>query len=197
MEPGSRQRRGIVRRKAILDAAVELLLAGGMAAVTHRAVADAAETPLGAIRYYFHTREALLLACLESVESERDAAAADIVRAALQWNQPPPIDATAELLVRSFMGPRLDDCTLRGTIGWFIDSAREGPALAELLDHQRREIDTQLAAVLDAAGLGGIPIGMLCSVMDGALVSATVHRAENVAQCVVDEVTQLLRLFDR
>ena len=43
MEPGSRQRRGIVRRKAILDAAVELLVVNGMAAVTHRAVADAAE----------------------------------------------------------------------------------------------------------------------------------------------------------
>lgn len=195
MEPGFRQRRGIVRRQAILDAAVELLLARGMAAVTHRAVADAAQTPLGAIRYYFHTREALLLACLESVGSERDAAAADIVAAAAEWAHPPAVETTAELLVRSFMGPRLDDCTLRGTIGWFIDSAREGPALAELLDSQRREIDCQLAAILVAAGFSDVPVGMLCSVMDGALVSATVHRAENVAQCILDEVVRLLRLF--
>jgi DNA-binding transcriptional regulator YbjK len=195
MEPGSRQRRGIVRRQAILDAAVELLLARGMAAVTHRAVADAAQTPLGAIRYYFHTREALLLACLESVESEREAAAGEIVAAASQWARAPAVATTAELLVRSFMGPRLDDCTLRGTIGWFIDSAREGPALAELLDSQRRDIDTQLAAILAAAGLHDVPVGMLCSVMDGALVSATVHREANVAQCVVDEVARLLGLF--
>lgn len=197
MEPGSRQRRGIVRRKAILDAAVELLLANGMPAVTHRAVADAAQTPLGAIRYYFRTREALLLACLDVVESERASAAADIVRAAAEWTHPPPVEKTAELLVRCFMGPRLDDCTLRGTIGWFIDSAREGSALAELLDRQRREIDSQLAAVLDAAGLSEVPVSMLCSVMDGSLVSATVHRAKNVAYCVIDEVTQLLQLFGK
>lgn len=195
MEPGSRQRRGIVRRKAILDAAVELLLARGMAAVTHRAVAEAARTPLGAIRYYFNTREALLLACLDVVESERDSAAADVVSAAAGWVRPPPIETTAELLVRSFMGPRLDDRTLRGTIGWFIDSAREGPALAEVLDSHRREIDTQLAAILNAAGLTDVPLGMLCSVMDGALVSATVHRAQNVAQCVIDEVVRLLQVF--
>jgi AcrR family transcriptional regulator len=195
MEPGSRQRRGIVRRKAILDAAVELLLANGMAAITHRAVADAAATPLGAIRYYFRTREALLLACLDVVESERDAAAADIVRTASGWAHPPPVEATAGLLVRSYMGPRLDDCTLRGTIGWFIDSAREGPALAELLARQRREIDIQLEAILAAAAFGDVPVSLVCSVMDGSLVSATVHGVGNVAQCITDEVTQLLTLF--
>lgn len=195
MEPGSQQRRGIVRRKAILDAAVELLLASGMAAITHRAVADAAATPLGSIRYYFRTREALLLACLEFVESERDAAAAEIVRAASDWTHPPPVETTAELLVRSFMGPRLDDRTLRGTIGWLIDSAREGPALAELLARQRRDIDIQLAAILDAAAYRGVSVALLCSVMDGSLVSATVYAAEDVAHCVIDEVAQLLGLF--
>lgn len=195
MEPGSQQQRGIARRKAILDAAVELLLANGMAAITHRAVADAADTPLGAIRYYFRTREALLLACLVSVEFERDTAAADIVRAASEWTQPPAADRTAELLVRSYMGPRLDDCTLRGTIGWLIDSAREGPALAELLARQRRDIDSQLEAILAAAAFDDVPVGLLCSVMDGSLVSATVHGAGDVVHCVVDEVTQLLSLF--
>jgi AcrR family transcriptional regulator len=195
MEPGPRQRRGIARRKAILDAAVELLLTGGMAGITHRAVADAAATPLGAIRYYFRTREALLLACLEFVESERTAAAAEIVVAASAWAQPPPIETTAELLVRSFMGPRLDDCTLRGTIGWFIDSAREGPALAELLDRQRRDIDIQLEAILVAAGLRDVPLGMLCSVMDGALVHATVHGLADIARHLTGEVVQLLGLY--
>ncbi|MET0698847.1 MAG: TetR family transcriptional regulator [Mycobacterium sp.] len=195
MQPGPQQRRGIVRRKAILDAAVELLLAGGMAAITHRAVADAAATPLGAIRYYFHTREALLLACLDSVESERDAAATDSVRTAMEWTHPPPVETTAALLVRSYMGPRLDDGTLRGTIGWFIDSAREGPALAELLARQRREIDRQLEAILDAGAFGDVPVGLVCSVMDGSLVNATVHGVGNVAHCITDEVTQLLKLF--
>jgi DNA-binding transcriptional regulator YbjK len=195
MAPGPRQRRGIVRRKAILDAAVELLLASGMAAITHRAVADAAETPLGAIRYYFQTREALLLACLDVVETERAAAAADIVRSAAGWAHPPPVVTTAELLVRSFMGPRLDDCTLRGTIGWLIDSAREGPALAELLARQRRDIDVQLEAILDAAALGELPVGMLCSVMDGSLVSATVYGVDDVATSVIADVVELLQLF--
>jgi DNA-binding transcriptional regulator YbjK len=195
MEPGSQQRRGIVRRKAILDAAVELLLAGGMAAITHRAVADAAATPLGAIRYYFRTREALLLACLDSVEAERDAAATDCVRTSAEWTDPPAVETTAALLVRSYMGPRLDDGTLRGTIGWFIDSAREGPALAELLARHRREIDCQLEAILAAGAVGDVPVSLVCSVMDGSLVNATVHGVGNVARCITDEVTQLLQLF--
>ncbi|WP_433174310.1 TetR/AcrR family transcriptional regulator [Actinoallomurus sp. CA-150999] len=54
------QARGRQRKEALLDAAVDLLEAGGFAQVTHRAVADRATLPLAATTYYFRSREDLL-----------------------------------------------------------------------------------------------------------------------------------------
>ena len=69
------QARAVERRADILAAACELLARGGTAAVTHRQVAEKAGVPNGSIRYYFATRDALLTACVEDIESRRDAEA--------------------------------------------------------------------------------------------------------------------------
>ncbi|MGH2986369.1 MAG: TetR/AcrR family transcriptional regulator [Solirubrobacterales bacterium] len=54
----SGQRAG--RRAEILDATVRVLVRGGLAAVTHRAVAREADVPLAATTYYFSSKEELL-----------------------------------------------------------------------------------------------------------------------------------------
>ncbi|GAA2906923.1 hypothetical protein GCM10010517_73250 [Streptosporangium fragile] len=59
------QRRGRVRRQALLEAAVALLREGGFVAVTHRAVAHRAGLPLAATTYYFASREELLAEAFE------------------------------------------------------------------------------------------------------------------------------------
>src|SRR5262245_49236743 len=48
------------RREAILDAALALIAAKGVEAVTHRSVAAEAEVPLGSTTYYFASRDELV-----------------------------------------------------------------------------------------------------------------------------------------
>lgn len=55
------------RRRALADAAVELLARGGVHAVTHRAVDTEAGVPTGTASNYFGTREALLVAVVDRV----------------------------------------------------------------------------------------------------------------------------------
>jgi DNA-binding transcriptional regulator YbjK len=51
---------GPARRRSILEATVRLLVRGGLAGVTHRAVAREADVPLAATTYYFRSKEELL-----------------------------------------------------------------------------------------------------------------------------------------
>ncbi|GAA4100408.1 TetR/AcrR family transcriptional regulator [Nonomuraea soli] len=55
------------RRRALADAAIELLAASGVHGVTHRAVEQAAALPTGTASNYFRSREALLVAAAERI----------------------------------------------------------------------------------------------------------------------------------
>lgn len=55
------------RRRALADAAIELLAASGVHGVTHRAVEKAAGLPAGTASNYFRSREALLVAAAERI----------------------------------------------------------------------------------------------------------------------------------
>lgn len=78
--------RGEARRDAMVDAAAGLLLAGGVTAVAHRAVATAAGVPLGSTTYYFRDRDDLLVAAVQRA-GEVEAARA---RAAFERSRPRP-----------------------------------------------------------------------------------------------------------
>lgn len=72
---GARRRRDPEqRRRAIVDAAAELIIEVGSAGLTHRLVAARAEVPLGSTTQYFATlddlREAALLQLAEGIDSE-------------------------------------------------------------------------------------------------------------------------------
>jgi DNA-binding transcriptional regulator YbjK len=60
-----RQARGEERRRLILRATLELIERSGIDAVTHRAVGEASDVPLGSMTYYFPTRDGLLCEALE------------------------------------------------------------------------------------------------------------------------------------
>ncbi|MEW9534007.1 TetR/AcrR family transcriptional regulator [Microbispora sp. NPDC049125] len=55
------------RRRALADAAIDLLAASGVHGVTHRAVEKAAGLPYGTASNYFRSREALLVAAAERI----------------------------------------------------------------------------------------------------------------------------------
>lgn len=190
------QRRGTARREAILAAGADLMLGSGMKAVTHRAVAEAAGVPHGAIRYYFQSREALLLACVGQVERERAAEADAVLAEALRLDGYPGSERTARLLLRCYFGPRLDDASLRGAIGWLSDSSRESPALATTLTSQRGPIDDQLGRLLTLCGYPDAPVRLVGAVMDGAVMTAVIEGVSQVADAAVAITSDLLCLLD-
>jgi DNA-binding transcriptional regulator YbjK len=112
------------RRGVILDAALAVIAAGGVDAVTHRRVAAAAAVPLGSTTYYFSSREALLreafrhyaaraLAWLKALESERPPrSAADLVEflveiARREFADPTAVLVEYELILRAAREPSL------------------------------------------------------------------------------------------
>ncbi|MFJ9418510.1 TetR/AcrR family transcriptional regulator [Streptomyces sp. NPDC101227] len=58
------------RRQRIIDAAISVVGERGIAGLSHRAVAAAADVPLGSTTYHFRTLDDLLVAALEQVDRE-------------------------------------------------------------------------------------------------------------------------------
>lgn len=61
-EPDGRRLRGDASRRAILDAAGAVIARDGVAAITHRAVAEVAGVPLARVSYHFSKVDDLLVA---------------------------------------------------------------------------------------------------------------------------------------
>ncbi|MCZ2849887.1 TetR/AcrR family transcriptional regulator [Modestobacter sp. VKM Ac-2978] len=191
-----RQARAVRKRKEILRAAITLMTAEGAAAVTHRSVAQAAGVSLGAIRYYFDTREALLLACVDEVESERAVSAEDVLAAA-QCLHPAGAADVAQLLLTAYYGPRQDDATLAGTLGWVVDCARESDALSARLARARDVMDRQVGDLLDACGRGEVPVTLVGAVIDGSVVTATAEGERSIVGRALRELVGLLEICSR
>jgi TetR/AcrR family transcriptional regulator, regulator of biofilm formation and stress response len=79
---GRRDPRGQRRRAELLDAAIELIGAGGIEAVTHRAVAAAAGVPPASTSYYFRSKDELIHEALRTL-AEREIELLRIQRKAL------------------------------------------------------------------------------------------------------------------
>jgi DNA-binding transcriptional regulator YbjK len=185
------QARSQQRRTSILAAAETLLLEAGTAAVTHRRVAAAAQVPLGSIRYYFSTREDLLLAALDHLEAARADAAE---QAAARLRPDAPARRLAELFLESFYGPDLSDAALIGYVGVVLDCARESEVLSLRMREHRESMDAQLRALLDAAGRERLSVSLTTAVVDGSLFNAAALRQEGLAQIAVAELTPVLEL---
>ncbi len=118
-------------RARILDEAVRVIAEQGYAATTNAAVAEAAKITRGAMLYHFPTRESLLEAAIEHIQSQRASLfrvaadslppGADVTEHAIEtyWDllHRTPFMAFAELeaasrtdpLVRDLLGPSLAD----------------------------------------------------------------------------------------
>lgn len=94
------------RRDRLVDAALSIMLAGGVQAVSHRAVAAEAGVPLGSTTYYFRDLDALLIASIERLTQrlrmEIDAWSVDITSLDML------IDRLAELLVTRLTRDRVE-----------------------------------------------------------------------------------------
>ena len=192
---GSGQQRAVERRAAIVEGAVAILLRDGTGSVTHRAVAAEAQVPLASIRYYFETREALLLACIDHLDRERsDEARRALVDAGALSREGARLSApdVALLLLRVYDGPDTSDDALRGSVGWVLDCARESPALSTRLAQMRAALDLQVRELLDLVGRASVDTGTVGAVVDGTVFTACVERRAGIADRVVAELARVL-----
>ena len=172
------QARAVERRADILAAACELLARGGTAAVTHRQVAEKAGVPNGSIRYYFATRDALLTACVEDIESRRDAEAQRALAEASADPDRPSAEVTAQRMLRVITGKGLGDEELRGTLCWLVGTTRENPELA-------REL-------LRLSGFTTIPAELVISLGEGVMFKLHVENRTGIARETVAAMAELL-----
>lgn len=141
------QTRGAQRREQILRATLAVVGRGGIAAVTHRTVADEAGVALGAMTYYFESkqellREALLLFVEE--EAARLRAAAD----GLEADEPTP----AEVGARMSAVLEADDRAQIGQFELYLEAARD-PALRDAAQRCFAAYEEVSCAALRAVGV--------------------------------------------
>ena len=174
--------RGLRRRQLLLDAAAELLMTRGFAAVSHRAVAQHAELSLSSTTYYFESLDELLEGAVRQL-AEGWLADAGAVVAELPRQLDDP-RALAEALVHvAVQGPAGEPATDSGTLlslyDRYLEAARHPrmrPVVAEyddriealLIDVLRRRTGSLDAA----AGESRRTARLVLAVIDGAVLRA-------------------------
>ena len=186
------QARAVERRADILAAACELLARGGTAAVTHRQVAGRAGVPNGSIRYYFATRDALLRACVEDIETRRDAEAQRVLREAAEDDTRPDAELTAHRMLRVITGSALGDEDLRGTLCWLVDTTRENAELATVLAAERVRLEAQARELLRISGCTTIPAELVISLGEGVMFKLHVENRTDIARRTVAAMAELM-----
>jgi DNA-binding transcriptional regulator YbjK len=99
-----RRARGAASRQAIVEAAGRVVVAGGLAGVTHRAVAEEAGVSLARTTYHFPTVDALLRAVQRHLTEEFDGRLLTFIAAA-QGRHASTVDACCDFL-EELLGPR-------------------------------------------------------------------------------------------
>jgi TetR/AcrR family transcriptional regulator, regulator of biofilm formation and stress response len=149
-----RQERSGQTRQRLLDAALEILAAGGPGAVTHRAVAERADVSLGGATYHFASRYGLfeelyrlhLRRVRERAEDLRD------LLALREDGSPSPRDRLASGLTSYLeQGVREDRAGSLATFELALERARD-PALRRRLRSAAAESDALAARLLRELG---------------------------------------------
>lgn len=184
------------RRQQLLDAAVEVMAARGIAGTTTRAITEAAGVPQGIFHYCFDSKAALLRMLLER-ESERASATAwqvepsadalgDAVFTAIHAQlarvraEPKQFQVLAELSVVARTDPELHDLIVN-------ERRLSSDLVASLLRHRRPDQSDdelrQWAAVI-VAGIDGLTESWLTVRDDEASIAAATLFARTVADAL-------------
>ncbi|MDT0306741.1 TetR family transcriptional regulator [Streptomyces sp. DSM 44917] len=97
------------RRDRLVDAAVRVVAERGIDGLTHRAVAAAADVPLGSTTYHFTDRDALLLAALERIN---DAWLEDFAGRLAALDPAVPLPEHLGRYIADCLGPRREETEL-------------------------------------------------------------------------------------
>ncbi|MGX7723532.1 TetR/AcrR family transcriptional regulator [Rhodococcus rhodochrous] len=166
--------KGERRRQALVEAAADLILEGGIDAVRHRAVATRAGLPLASTTYYFESLDDLV-ACAVDYNSEREL---DAMRERVRDIEPLPrsLEGTADLIVELLIGPRdcdggIDRERLISRYERCVATARY-PELRDVQVRMREQIDHLLTDLLERCCRSVRPreVRRLVAVVDGAVL---------------------------
>jgi DNA-binding transcriptional regulator YbjK len=136
-----------LRRRTILDAALRVISAGGVDAVTHRRVAAEAGVALGSTTYYFASREELVREAFRHYLAEVTVALGSLERENPIERPSDIADALTELARREFAAPAL----VLAEYELILYAARD-PVLAQDFNAYERGLEARLAAPLEHLG---------------------------------------------
>jgi DNA-binding transcriptional regulator YbjK len=163
--------KGAVRRAAIVEAAVDVLVDEGLAATTHRAVAARAGVPLGSTTYYFADRVELVQAALEGLADREH------VRMAAVASRPWPRGRRS----RGELAARLVDVVVgrdrlarpaevAASYERFLEAART-PALAGPARRWQRDTERSVGELLAGTSRAALDPPTVLALVDGAVVA--------------------------
>jgi DNA-binding transcriptional regulator YbjK len=170
------------RRNRIADAALRIVTRHGVEALTHRAVAAAADVPVGSTTYHFADKDELLLAAIEVAEAR----SADVLpRMFLECG--PEEDLAAAI------AKFLELLTVRDREQLYLDyeiflAARRRPALRRTAE---RWIEDCYEMLLPYAG--GEAARVVTDVVEGLLAQAVVFGRELTAEETLPRFRWILR----
>lgn len=182
--------KGDRRRAALVRAAADLLLDGGLEAVSHRAVAGRAGVPLGATTYYFADLTELRRAAVEAL------ADADVARMSAAVEALPARRRGAAAVAR-LIAALLTPDEYGALVAWYeryVLAARE-PLFAAAAQRTNAAARESVAAVLDHSGLAtDVPPHVVLAVVDGAVLGALADGAglTYVREAAADALTVVL-----
>lgn len=181
----SEQARAVEKRSAILDAAIDLLLAEGLKGLTHRQVAAVASVPVGSIGYYYSTREKLVATCFEHLVQGRLAAMERAKGASVELSDPVQLAEAVVDVVACGQAPRA-----RAVVAAFMEAQRETGEVGDYVRQSTDELKDLIAELLHRAGVDFNAARVLQIVVGTALT----ERHENAP---VAAVADLLRLAEK
>ena len=183
MPQRAEQSRAVAKRRAILQAATELLYSEGLRGVTHRNVAAQAGVPVGSIGYYYSNRERLLATCFQDIAERRR----ELLDRELSGGVSSDPAQLAELIVRVIAGGEID--YVAGLVTATVDVQHESSELvSELAAHWRGVIDA-VQKVLDAASFSDLTgRQVVCSVAGVAVCSLLTADTAGAVVALTEEI---------
>lgn len=182
--------KGEQRRADLVRAATEILLAHGLEAVSHRAVAARAGVALGSTTYYFADLTDLRRAAVDALAGTDAARMQSAVDALPARRRSGPAVAR---IVATLLTP--DDYD--ALVAWYeryVHAARE-PLLADAARRTNAAARQHVETVLDRSGLRTeVPPQVVLAVVDGAVIAALVDGADltGVRRAAAEALTALL-----
>ncbi|GAB3966578.1 TetR family transcriptional regulator [Actinoallomurus acanthiterrae] len=184
------QARGRQRKEALLDAAVDLLEAGGFAQVTHRAVADRAALPLAATTYYFRSREDLLTQAFARLVQRDVSSMRERLRPLTDTDPAAVADAVVSALAPACEAERSRQLAL-----WelYFQVGRE-PAFRPFARAWTKSCHEIVAEVLAEAGYPHAPVDVdiLVATIEGMIARDLVEARPDAIRAMIDTVARLL-----